>query len=261
MSVLSHLENLSSLLNIAERESGAIDRSINTIHTRLGSYFGADVKDRFRFGSSTRRTMLPRSADPNSDVDYMIVFDNSYGYTPQTFISRLKRFAEQYYSRSEIYQSSPTVVLILGHIKFDLVPAYKNWGSLYIPAPRSSFMSWMYTDPLSLNPVIDRANANCNYQLKPTVRLVKYWNALNDYVYESFELEQKLTNNTYWYCSNLKDYFYSAIESLSMADLPQYKRQKVERAKQLIANARQHERNYMPAFAESEIKKLVPSLI
>ena len=83
MSVLSYLENLASLLNIAEREADNIDRSINTLYTRLRNYFrNGDLKEQFRFGSSIRKTMLPRNADPKSDVDYMVVFDNAISYKP-----------------------------------------------------------------------------------------------------------------------------------------------------------------------------------
>ncbi len=261
MSVLSHLMGLASRLNVAEQETTSISLSVTTISSRLGSYFGSNVKDRFRFGSSTRKTMLPRSADAYSDVDYMIVFDNTNGYKPQTFISQLKEFAEYYYSRSEIYQSSPTVVLELGHINFDLVPSYKNvWGNLHIPAPTSSYTDWVYTDPLSLNSTVDQANVDTNYQLKPLIRLLKYWNAKNGYVYTSFELEQNLANMSFFFCSNLKDYVYKAVNNLSTWSLPEYKRQKVERAQQIVKNVRQYEQDDMPATAEVEIKKLFPDL-
>lgn len=62
----------------------------------------------------------------------MIVFDNVNNYTPQTFLTRLKNFAEEYYSRSEIYQDSPAIVLELNHIKFELVSAYKSYMFYYI---------------------------------------------------------------------------------------------------------------------------------
>ncbi|MEI1373670.1 hypothetical protein PQG02_14880 [Nostoc sp. UHCC 0926] len=261
MSVLSYLENLASLLNVAEREAVNIDRSISTLSTRLGNYFSNnDLKERFRFGSSVRKTMLPRNADPNSDVDYMVVFDNSFNYNPQTFISRLKRFTEYYYSTSEIYQSSPTVVLVLGHIKFDLVPGYRNWGSLYIPAPRTSYTDWIVTDPLSFNTTIEQANKNDNFLLKPMIRLLKYWNANNGYIYESYSLEQKMANMSFYFCNNLKDYLFLAIDSFSTGDLPNYKGQKVERAKQIVNNVRQYEQLRLPFSAEAEIQKLFPEL-
>jgi hypothetical protein len=262
MSVLSYLDKLASLLNVAERESVNITRSIDTLYIRLGMYFNnGELKERFRFGSSVRRTMLPRNADFNSDVDYMVVFDNVVGYKPQTLISRLKRFAEFYYSTSEIYQSSPTVVLVLGHIKFDLVPSYRSWSSLHIPAPRTSYTDWMETDPLSFNTTIEQANKNAKFLLKPMIRLLKYWNATNGYIYESYALEQKMANASFsYFCNSLKDYFFSAIDSFSTWDLPEYKRQKVERAKQIVNKVRQYEQDGLTISAESEIKKLLPEL-
>lgn len=51
------------------------------------------LKQHFRFGSSTRGTILPRSMDEQSDIDYMIVF-NENNATPQTYLNRLKTFVE-----------------------------------------------------------------------------------------------------------------------------------------------------------------------
>ena len=91
---------------------------------------------------------MPRKVDENSDVDYMIVFDNSNNYKPQTFLDRLKRFTEAKYSTSEIYQSSPTIVLELNKIKFELVPAYNSWGTYNIPDGNGG---WMPTYPNDFN--------------------------------------------------------------------------------------------------------------
>lgn len=263
MSVQAHLNGLASSLNIADNESASITTSVNTLHYRLGSWFPSDnMKERFRFGSSTRRTMLPRAADSRSDVDYMIVFDNSDGAKPQTLISRLKRFAEAKYSTSQIYQSSPTVVLELNHIKFDLVPGYRSWGTLYIPAPYSSYQNWISTDPHSFNSQIDSANSQAGYRVKPVVRLIKYWNARNGYVWDSYQLEKMIVGFSFLFCSNIRDCMYSAFETMhsNRWNLPTYKREKVERAKSIIDNTKYYEREGMPITAEQEIKKLLPSL-
>ena len=79
--------------------SGEEETSINivriqTIKSRLSSYFGTGLSEQFRFGSSTRGTNLPRSMDEDSDIDYMVVFSEA-GYTPQTYLDRLKRFARE----------------------------------------------------------------------------------------------------------------------------------------------------------------------
>src|SRR5690606_40140815 len=58
----------------------------------------------------SRGTILPRSMDEQSDIDYMVVFSDGSA-TPQTYLNRLKTFVEKRYGSSEIYQSSPTIVL------------------------------------------------------------------------------------------------------------------------------------------------------
>jgi len=263
MSVLSHLNNTASSLVLSSSEKSSIDTSISTLKTRLNIWFGSDVKEQIKFGSSTRGTILPRKADERSDIDYMIVFDNADNYKPQTFIDRLKTFAENKYSRSEIHQSHPTVVLELNHIKFDLVPAYRSdnlLNTLYIPAPATDFTDWTSTDPNGFNQKLTSKNNNNNSQIKPMIRLVKYWNASNGYVYESFGLEQDLVGQLYFFCTNLKDYLFSAIDGLSTWGLSQTKTNKVKRAKDIVAQVKEFERMEMPDKAESEIKKLIPEI-
>ena len=134
MSVNSYLFDLGSSLVLSDTEKDKIVTSINAIKANLDRYFGSSVVEKKVYGSYVRSTILPRKADENSDIDLMVVFNNSEGYKPQAFLNRLKNFAETYYSRSEIYQSNPTVVLELSHIKFELTPAYLEYGShYYIP--------------------------------------------------------------------------------------------------------------------------------
>lgn len=263
MSVLSHLTTTKDKLVLTLDEKASINTSIITVANRLNQYFGHQVKEHFRFGSSTRGTILPRKTDSRSDIDYMIVFDNSAGYRPQTFIERLKKFAEKYYSTSQIKQSHPTVVLELNHIKFDLVPAYRSsswWdgSTLYIPGPKSGYTDWISTDPNDFNQTLtDKNQANKNL-IKPMVRLIKYWNTQNGYVYDSYNLEKDLVDKTYWFNSNLQEYFFSAVESLSAWNLFQYKEDKVKRAKDIISKCKEYLEDDMPYSAESEIKKLIP---
>ncbi len=263
MSVLNHLTTTASSLVLSSSEKSSIDTSISTLKTRLNTWFGSDVKEQIKFGSSTRGTILPRKADERSDIDYMIVFDNEDNYKPQTFIERLKTFAEIKYSTSEIHQSHPTVVLMLNHIKFDLVPAYRSnnyLNTLYIPAPATDFADWTSTDPNGFNQTLTSKNNNNNNQIKPMIRLIKYWNACNDYVYESFGLEQNLVRQHCFFCTNLKEYLFSAIEGLSTWGLSLTKTNKVKRAKDIVAQVKEFERMDMLDKAETEIKKLIPDI-
>ena len=113
MSVNSYLQSLGSAIVVYVSEKTSISTSVGAIITRLIVYFGSDVKERKLYGSYVRETILPRKVDEESDVDLMVVFDNPNRYQPQTFLNKLKSFAEFYYKSSEIHQSSPTIVLEL----------------------------------------------------------------------------------------------------------------------------------------------------
>jgi hypothetical protein len=162
-------------------------------------------------------TILPRRFDEDSDVDYMIVFDDAYRMQPQTYLNWLKEFCESKYQRSEIHQSYPTIALELNHIRFELVPAIAPSGlnlSLQIPAPRENVVRWINTDPQRLKERIRASNTQHKFLLKPTIRLVKYWNALNGKHISSYDIEDRLSSLSYLYCNNLEDMFFEAAKYL-----------------------------------------------
>lgn len=251
MSVLSYLTDLSSSITIADWERNSIDTSINTLSAKLGNYFD-NIASKFVFGSYDRRTILRRSKDSNSDVDFMVCFTDGNEWTPQTLMNRLKRFAEANYSKNEIYQSSPTIVLELSHIKFELVPA---WGTYNIPAPASSYTTWIGTYPLTFKGQLNDKNRDNNYQIRKLIRLLKYWNVLNYKVYSSYELEKYVIDKYFYFCTNLKDYFFLAVEGLPTYDLPEYKKTKVERLKNIVKATKENENGGWHTLAEIEIKK------
>ena len=261
MSVNSHLTNLASSLVISDKENLSIFTSGITLELRLNLYFGNIVTEHFQFGSNTRGTILPRAADRYSDIDYMVVFNTSNSQMkPQTYLNNLKIFVEKKYSKSEIYQSHPTIVLSLNHIKFELVPAINNYG-YQIPSSASDWNEWMNTDPSGINQRLQAANKNNNFQIKPLVRLIKYWNKKNGNPFSSFSLEEYIISKLFWGCSTLKDYFYFFWTDFNCQyNTPQYKKNMVDRAKQCIRQARDYENSNMPMTAEVEIKKIVPSL-
>ena len=251
MSVLSYLTDLSSTITISEWERNSIDRSINTLSTKLGNYF-SNIENKLVIGSYDRKTILRRSKDSNSDVDYMVSFTDGNEWTPQTLMNRLKRFAEANYSKNEIYQSSPTIVLELSHIKFELIPA---WGTYNIPAPSSSYTTWIGTYPLTFKDQLNDKNRDNNYKIRKLIRLLKYWNVINNKVYSSFELEKYAIDKYYFFCSNLKDYFFQAVEGLPTYGLPEYKKIKVERLKNIVKETKENERQGWNTLAEIEIIK------
>lgn len=258
MSVLSHLQNTVTSVKITETERGLIDTSINTLSTKLGKYFAGNIESKFVFGSYDRRTILRRSKDKSSDVDFMIVFKDGASMKPQTLMTRLKTFAESNYSKKEIYQSAPTIVLELNHIKFEIAPAYKSYfGSLYIPAPASHYVDWIVTNPSKFKSDLNLKHSSNKYLIRDLILVLKYWNVQNDKVYSSYDLEYYIVNRLYFSCDNLKDYFYSAVESLPTYNLSIQKKFRVALLKLSVSTAKKNEQQGFPYAAELEIRKVI----
>lgn len=258
----THLVAVARSLVLSDEEQNRILTSISTLQTHLNSWFGNDVSKHFRFGSSVRETILPRKADEGSDIDYMVVFNNQYRYKPATLLDKLRAFADYYYSRSEIHQDHPTMVLELNHIKFELVPSYQDYSwsdSYYIPAPSSDYADWMSTNPTDIHNKVNNANSRYNYQIKRLIRLLKYWNVRNYMVYSSYELEDHLASRVFYLCTSLEDYFYDAVSGLPIYMLPQYKIDKVKKLQDKVAEIRKdyYDSGYK-YLAMDELAKLFP---
>jgi len=180
--------------NSTERDY--INEKIGNIRTKLNDYFGSGINEIVVFGSYKRDTILPRKYDEKSDIDILVVFNNSQNeYTPETYRSRLKRFADAKYPTSTVVKDHPSIVLELNKIKFDLVPCrvVANFFSSTYQIPDKNG-SWMDTDPTGFNNKLTQANTRYNSLVKPMVRLFKRWNAWNSYPYSSYELENLIAD-------------------------------------------------------------------
>ena len=259
MSVLTHLRKCAGHSIIKGLEKSNIKRSVAIVHKRLKLSFRGELSNISIFGSYTRGTLLPRKIDTRSDVDIMVVFsDNTYN--PQTYLQRLKRFAEANYKKHEIYQSSPTIVLTLNHIKIELVPAIiSSWPGLNIPAPASNFSKWLSTTPDEFNETLTIKNKKTGANIKPVIRIAKYWNALNNYVFSSYELEQNIVSQGYWWKRNLQDYFFSAMNNLELDwNEAHWKHDKLNRMHDYLQEIELEEDNGNNKNAQFLIRKLLP---
>ena len=260
MSLNSHLTTTASALIIADTERVVINRHLEALRNKLLSHFPLGTfKERFEFGSYTRNTLMPRRADEKSDVDFMVVFNDDQ-HQPATYISKLKTFAEAKYASSEIYQSHPTIVLELSKIIIELVPARKSdFDNYEIPAPSNNYSTWLTTHPNAFNTQLSSKNTQENGLIRPIIRLMKYWNALNNWVYSSFELETLIVNHYYGSPTNLIQYFSSFVNSLTTFNLPTYKADKVSKLKRIVSEAIELDRNQYPLTAENKLKEVLPS--
>jgi len=272
MSANGYLTRLAETALVRDLEEVNIRRSLESLRTKIDLHFagtvlaGKPLKKHFTFGSYTRGTMLPRSMDDLSDIDYMIVFTDSDA-KPQAYLDRLRRFVEARYPRSDIAQSTPTIVLSLNHIKFELVPAIEGlWGGLKIPLRSSGYQTWQDTEPNAFNERLTEKNKNNGNLIKPLARTLKYWNALNKYPFESYQLEQDVVSHTplgvILFGGNLWDRFSSFIQDLSASwGDPTYKRDAITRAQALVSEITTHESRGEEIQAQRKLERLLPPVV
>jgi predicted nucleotidyltransferase len=261
MSALSHLNETASRLIITQSERDTIDGNISALRNKLFNHFNNNqIKEGFAFGSYTRKTLMPRRADSLSDVDYMVVFENS-SLTPATYLGWLRDFANAKYSKSEIYPSHPTIVLELSNIKIELVPAIKSvfYDDYQIPAPSSSYSTWLTTHPNAFNTEVRNKNTSEKSFIRPLIRLMKYWNANNGYPFSSYELEQLIVGRVYYSCNTIWDYLRMFVEGIGTFNRSATTANKIERLKSICLAARNLELSGENNLAENKIKEAFPT--
>lgn len=211
------------------------------------------------FGSYDRDTNLPQSVDYKTDVDIMLVMEDD-GCTPQTYLNRIKRAVEAKYSTSDIKQSSPTIVLQMQHIKFDIMPAIKESGLYKI---RNGDNGWMYTYCYTDFSNLTTANKENYYKVKPAIRLIKYWNVNKNYkAINSYELEKKIVAH-YSTCQyqgyDTKQYLLIGLKQLESIKMYDFQKERLKKAIAKVKEAIDDEPNY-DFVPYDEIKEVITEI-
>ena len=263
MSLNSYLDEIASKLIIKGSEKESIQNSISVFKSRMKDYFmcheAVGLKEVKIFGSYHRDTNLPQKVDYGTDVDIMLVMDND-GATPQTYLDRVRRAVEAKYSTSVIKQSSPTIVLQMQHIKFEITPAIMD-GGLYMI--KNGNNEWMYTYCATDFSNLSTANKNNCYMVKPSIRLVKYWNKSKNYgSFASYEIEKAIVNY-YSSCQydgyNTKQYLLLSLKCIRNLAVYEYQKERLQKAINNIQEAIEDEVKY-PSLALDELKRVIGEL-
>lgn len=259
----NHLKRISSELFIKTDsfERRKIDVSLNSIFQRLKEYFEDEIDEVVLFGSYSRDTILPRKFDDHSDIDILIQF-NTEDYDklkPESYRNQLKKFAEENYPKSVVVKDHPSIVLSLNHINFDLVPAIFDEGLFYdsieIPNKKGG---WMETEPHDFNEKLTKANKKYNSIVKPTIRLLKYWNATHGYPFNSYDLEMQIASMNF-NNGNYESGFLYAIKELSTDDLCSKEAKRVEVLKKNGRWVKEYLNRKQPDKAKSIVNRILPN--
>jgi predicted nucleotidyltransferase len=199
--------------NDTEREK--INGSLDQLEKVLKSKLGNEILEIKRFGSYTRNTILPRNYDPESDVDLLVVFHSNK--TPGTYRKKLSDVLTVAYPNSNIKKDFPVVKLMLNHIMFDIVPAYKEevfYSTRYYIPDRAD--GWISTVPNDLNTDLSDKNQEYgNNIVRNVIRLCKCWNANAGYKFESYLMEKEILGITFWWGKNLYEQFLYILNKIA----------------------------------------------
>lgn len=77
-------------------------------------------------------------------------------------------------------------------------------------------------------------------------------------MFDSYSLEKWIVDQSYFFCTNQKEYLFKVFDLIAYNGATLWRKDKVQRAKEIVANVRKYEADSMPVTAESEVKKLIP---
>ncbi|MCW3085106.1 MAG: hypothetical protein JWP12_2472 [Bacteroidetes bacterium] len=261
---LTYLQALSTQLRMPATEQQKIENSFKLIKEKLvSSFFDDGLREVKLFGSFDRGTLLSRKVYSESDVDLLIVFDEKK-WEAQTYLNKLKQFADQNYPRSDNYQDHPTIVLELSNIKFELTPCiYKGetafvYEKYLVPIKESATLQWQKTEPNLLKNKISKF-VNTKDTLIQLILLFKYWNLKNQSLYKTFEVEQFIIDH-FDYEEALDYNFFKIIDKLRYANNEQ---------KDLNRSTQKHKKNIEVIIYNEmgedhillELKKILPDIL
>lgn len=221
MEVKTHLEYLTTLsakLKLSPTEITGIESSLEVVKSKLQTYFsGEGLIDIKPFGSFDRGTLLTRKVDTESDVDILVMFDEKR-WEAQTYLNKLKQFANDNYTRSEIYQDHPTIVIELTKIKFELTPCIfrpetaTHYEKYLIPQKKNPDLEWISTKPNYLKKRVNEF-VKTRETLINLILLYKYWNIINGRLYKTHQVEEFVIHK-FDYGEDLRYNFYKIINAL-----------------------------------------------
>ncbi|MDH7462593.1 nucleotidyltransferase domain-containing protein [Chitinophagaceae bacterium 26-R-25] len=251
----SYLIDLDKALQLKEEKREKIERSIAFIQEKVWGIFQDKISSVKIFGSYSRDTFIEKDSD--ADIDVLVVFKKQ-DYQSQTYLSKIMSFASDYYPRSVVYADHPTIAIELEHLKFEIVPGiFVTSEQVKIPAPKNIESKWILTNPTRFKIQLEKSDRNNRYLIKPTVRILKFLNCINDKLFDSFDIERQIANTTFS-SSLIKDYFYQSISSLEGIAKSEKQKKLISELKTRRKRLKTLETGGLSDYIETELKSFLP---
>lgn len=191
--LLQSIQKLIDNITVTDKQEENISASVGNIISTLEKDDALYLKESFLNGSYERDTIIR----PLDDIDIFAVLNeddwlDDYGNlpNPQSVLSKIKRYLEgQNDYKGKVKQDRPCVTVELSNKSFDILPAFE-FGNTGYQIPNYDLLSWTLSYPKILTESLDNAQKDYNYKLKSIIKVIKYWNRLNDKIIPSYHIEE-----------------------------------------------------------------------
>lgn len=192
MTVKEATEKFIENISVTDKQTEVIEGAFNNVESKLmDDDSNLSVKEVFLNGSYIRDTMIR----PLDDIDVFAIIDKTdYSSTsdrpnPQTVLTKFKNYLNsQSDYEGKVSQSRPCVTITLDKIHIDVLPALREYGSLYIP--NESLDGWIFTNPKSHTDTLNSIDSLRGGRVKDVIKAVKSWKKKNDIKIPSFHVEE-----------------------------------------------------------------------
>ncbi len=145
------------------------------------------AEDPMLTGSYSRKTLVRQERD----IDVMAVFDvekywKNYEQNSNALVYLVREALNKQYGKSDVSASGAAVLMQMTVFNVDVVPVFRRKGGGYLVSDGAHH--WKATNPPYHYELMEQRN-KADARLKPLVKLLKYWNIVNDAKLESFHLE------------------------------------------------------------------------
>lgn len=192
--LLQCIDSLIDNISVTDRQEENIKNSVSNIENHLNnSENDLNIDSTFLNGSYERDTIIR----PLDDIDIFAIlnredWEDEFHHlpSPQKVLTKIKDYLNSLNDyKDKVKQDRPCVTITLSDKRFDVLPSFNQNDSGFL-IPNYDLKSWISTYPLQLTEDLNNTHKNCNYKLKQIIKVVKYWNRLNDKVIPSFHIEE-----------------------------------------------------------------------
>ena len=190
--LLQSIEKFIDNITVTDRQEESINASFNNLKENLLKKDNSlAVKEVFLNGSYERDTIIR----PLGDIDLFAIIDHTdyaergQDPKPQTVLTKFKDYLNGLKDyKDKVKQDRPCVTVVLSDKDFDVLPAMRKNGCLYIP--NCELSGWTITDPKTHTTNLNDVHRKRHYKVKDIVKAVIQWKRDNDLSIPSFHIEE-----------------------------------------------------------------------